>query len=349
MKLKLGTRRSDLARTQSQWVADQLTALGHDVDLVDIVTEGDVSRAPLASMGGTGVFAAALRRALLDGDVDLAVHSLKDLPVVPEPGLTVAAVPQRADPRDALIARDGLTLGELPTGSRIGTGSPRRAAQLEALGLGLQVHAIRGNVDTRIDFVRRGELDAVVLARAGLDRLGRHTEITETLDPVQMLPAPGQGALAVEVREDASEVRAAVEHLEDADARLAITAERGLLGTLEAGCSAPIGALAQVCEDVDGGLEISLRAFAGAVDGSFGLRRSVTGPADRAAHLGDELARMLLADGAGDHLDLHPPGGDAPGRERPPVGDGPHSSREADPVTTDISRHVPTSAVEREK
>lgn len=320
--LRLGTRRSTLARTQSQWVADKLAAFGHEVELVDIVTEGDTSRAPLASMGGTGVFAAALRQALLDGRVDLAVHSLKDLPVAPEPGLAVAAVPQRADARDALIARDGLTLAQLPAGSTVGTGSPRRAAQLEALGLGLQVHPIRGNVDTRIDFVRRGELDAVVLARAGLDRVGRTGEITETIQPVQMLPAPGQGALAVEVREDDAQMCDIAASIEHSDTRMSVTAERALLGALGAGCSAPIGALAELSEDVDGSLEISLRAFIGTVDGSFGLRRWVSGPAADAERLGADLAAILLTDGAAEHVDLEPSVPIPTGRERPPIGDG---------------------------
>jgi hydroxymethylbilane synthase len=195
-RLRLGTRRSALATTQSGWVADQLRALGHEVELVEITTFGDTSTQPLSAIGGTGVFAAAIRQALLAGEVDLAVHSLKDLPVAPEPGLTVAAVTRREDPRDALVARDGLTLGELPAGAVVGTGSPRRAAQIAALGLGLDVRAIRGNVDTRLRLVHDGKVDAVVLAAAGLARLGRLDEVTELIDPLQMLPAPGQGALA---------------------------------------------------------------------------------------------------------------------------------------------------------
>ncbi|CAA9400861.1 MAG: Porphobilinogen deaminase, partial [uncultured Quadrisphaera sp.] len=163
--LRLGTRRSALATTQSQLVAELLRRhTGRDVELVEVVTRGDVSTAPLSTIGGTGVFASALREALLAGEVDLAVHSYKDLPTAPAPGLVIAAVPPREDPRDALVARDGLTLGELPAGARIGTGSPRRAAQLLGLGLGLEVVPIRGNVDTRIRKVASGELDAVVLA-----------------------------------------------------------------------------------------------------------------------------------------------------------------------------------------
>ena len=295
--LRLGTRRSALATTQSDWVAEQLRALGHTVELVEIVTEGDVNSAPLATLGGTGVFAAAIRRALLSGEVDLAVHSLKDLPTAPEPGLVVAAVPGREDPRDALVARDGLSLGELPAGAVVGTGSPRRVAQLAALGLGLEFKDIRGNVDTRIGLVASGAVDAVVLARAGLARLGRLGDITETIDPLQMLPAPGQGALAVECRDDDTEVRAVLAALDDADARACVTAERAVLAALEAGCSAPVGALAEVVEGEDG-LELSLRAYAGSADGSIDLRRSLVGPVGAAARLGADLAAVLLEDGA---------------------------------------------------
>ena len=199
--IRLGTRASVLATTQSRWVGERLTAaLGREVELVEITTEGDRVAQPMAELGGTGVFVSALREALLDGRIDVAVHSLKDLPTQPAAGIALAAVPLREDPRDVVVARDGLTLGELPAGSRIGTGSPRRAAQLHALGLGLEIADIRGNVDTRIRKVREGVYDAVVIARAGLARLGRLDEATEVLDPLQMLPAPGQGALAVETR-----------------------------------------------------------------------------------------------------------------------------------------------------
>ena len=169
-------------------------------ELVLIRTEGDVNTGPLAQLGGTGVFVGALREALLRGEIDLAVHSLKDLPTAAPEGITLAAVPLREDPRDVVVARDGLTLGELPEGSRVGTGAPRRVAQLQALGLGIELVGVRGNVDTRMRKVADGELDAVVLARAGLARLGRVDEATEVLDPLQVLPAPGQGALAVECR-----------------------------------------------------------------------------------------------------------------------------------------------------
>lgn len=297
--LRLGTRRSALATTQSSWVADRLRAAGHDVELVEITTAGDVSGALLTAIGGTGVFAAEIRKALLDGRIDVAVHSLKDLPTAPEPGLVVAAVPEREDPRDALVARDGLTLGELPAGSVVGTGSPRRTAQLASLGLGLDIRPIRGNVGTRVGLVESGKLDAVVLARAGLARLGQLDLVTEVIDPIQVLPAPGQGALAVECREDRSDVLAAVRALDDPDTRARVRAERSLLATLEAGCTAPIGALAEVVDGEDG-VELSLRAFAGSEDGSIELRRSLVGPYDRPDELGARLAQILLEDGAAD-------------------------------------------------
>ena len=297
--IRLGTRRSHLAMTQSTWVAEQLRAHGHAVEIVEITTEGDVNRASLAQMGGTGVFAAAIRRALLDGEVDMAVHSLKDLPVAPEPGLVIAGIPVREDPRDALVARDGLTLGELPAGAVVGTGSPRRAAQLQALGLGFEIRDIRGNIDTRMGYVTSGELDGVILARAGLARVERTDAISETIDPLQMLPAPGQGALGLECRAGDARVIAALAELDDADTRAAVTAERAVLGALEAGCAAPVGALAEIVEEPDGSLEISLRAFVGAPDGSFELRRSDVGSYDNPAAVGEALARTLLDDGAG--------------------------------------------------
>jgi hydroxymethylbilane synthase len=296
--LRLGTRASELARTQSQAVADAITAAtGAPVELVPIVTEGDRSSAAIAQLGGTGVFVAALREALLAGEVDLAVHSYKDLPTAPEPGLTIAAVPRREDPRDALVARDGLTLGELPAGSRIGTGAPRRIAQLRALGLGLEVVPIRGNVDTRMGRVAPGDLDAVVLARAGLSRLGRLDAITETLDPLQVLPAPAQGALAVECRTSDARTRELLGRLEDGFARACVLAERSTLATLEAGCSAPVAAYAEVAEG-DRGPELFLRASVTAIDGSDAVRGSVTGPLPDAVALGRALATELLDRGA---------------------------------------------------
>jgi hydroxymethylbilane synthase len=299
LTIRLGTRRSALATAQAGMMADQLRELGHTVDMIEITTIGDTSTASLSSIGGTGVFAAAIRRALLAGDIDIAVHSLKDLPVAPEPGLVVAAIPPREDARDALVARDGLTLGELPAGSVVGTGSPRRTAQLAALGLGLQVTDIRGNVDTRVSLVHNGSCDAVLLARAGLSRLGLLDEATESLDPLQMLPAPGQGALAIECRADRPDLLEALSPLEDPDTRACVSAERALLAALEAGCTAPVGALAEVVEG-ENGTELFLRAFAGSPDASVQLRRSRVGALAEPERLGRELAAVLLAEGAAD-------------------------------------------------
>ena len=302
MTLRLGTRASELARTQSQTVADAITALtGTPVELVHIITDGDRSAEAIPQLGGTGVFVTAIRQALVEGSVDLAVHSYKDLPTAPAPGLILAAVPGREDPRDALVARDGLTLGELPPGSRIGTGAPRRVAQLRALGLGLEIVPIRGNVDTRLRRVAGsggpGDLDAGVRARAGLSRLGRLGVITETLDPLQVLPAPAQGALAVECRTSDARTRELVGRLENPAARACVVAERSTLATLEAGCSAPVAAYAEVAEG-DDGPELFLRASVTSIDGSDAVRGSATGPLSGAAALGRELAAELLDRGA---------------------------------------------------
>jgi hydroxymethylbilane synthase len=302
--LRLGTRASELARTQSGLVAELLSERsGRDVELVTVRTEGDVATAPLASLGGTGVFVSALRDALLAGEVDLAVHSLKDLPTAPADGIALAAVPPREDPRDVVVARDGLTLGELPPGSRVGTGSPRRVAQIEALGLGIELVGVRGNVDTRIGKVRSGELDAVVLARAGLARLGRLDEVTEVLDPIQVLPAPGQGALAIECRSSDEDLVALLETaLDDAHTRAAVTCERVVLAELEAGCAAPVGALAEVVEG-DDGEELWIRAVALSPDGGLAVRRSASGDARDPVAVGRALAAEMVADGAHDLLD----------------------------------------------
>lgn len=321
--LRLGTRRSLLARTQSEQVAAALRERsGRDVELVEVTTHGDVSDAPLSQIGGTGVFVSALREALLDGRIDLAVHSLKDLPTAAAAGLVVAAVPEREDPRDVLVARDGLTLGELGAGDRVGTGSPRRAAQLRALDLGLEVVDVRGNVDTRLRRVADGELDAVVLARAGLLRLARADEATEVLDPLRLLPAPGQGALALECRADDDATRRACATLDDEVSRGCVTAERAVLAALEAGCTAPVGVLADWAEG-DDGPELYLRAVVSAPDGSGELRRSVTGPAADAVPLGHRLAAMLLDDGAAHLAEVGPAAGPPrtePTSSEPPTG-----------------------------
>ncbi|HEX3707578.1 MAG TPA: hydroxymethylbilane synthase [Mycobacteriales bacterium] len=298
--LRLGTRRSALALAQSGLVAQELRVAGHVVELVELSTDGDRSAGAVVDLG-VGVFVNELRRALIAGEIDLAVHSLKDLPTAPEPAIALAAVPLRADPRDALVARDGATLTELPSGSRVGTGSPRRAAQLRALGYGFEIVAIRGNVDTRIAKVTSGDLDAVVVAAAGLDRLGRRDVATEILDPGQLLPAPGQGALAVECRiQDDSLAAELAATLDDATSRAAVAAERALLFRLEAGCTAPVGALADVATGDDGEDEIYLRAVVADIDGSRTVRLSTTGGLQEAEDVGNRLAAALLDAGAAD-------------------------------------------------
>jgi hydroxymethylbilane synthase len=297
--LRLGTRGSALATAQSTKVADAVRiTTGRDVELVPIVTAGDRSTAPVSALG-VGVFVSALRDALTGGEIDFAVHSYKDLPTPDHAGLHIAAVPAREDPRDALIARGGRTLAELPPGATVGTGALRRIAQLHALGMGLTVTPIRGNVDTRVQRVigPDADLDAVVLARAGLVRLGRADDITETLDPMLMLPAPAQGALAVECRSGDHDLVELLARLDDRPTRAAITAERAFLGVLEAGCRAPVAAYAEFA-DGDDGEEIYLRGAVISPDGSRDLRRSRTGTPADAAEIGKALAADLLDLGA---------------------------------------------------
>lgn len=303
--LRLGTRASLLATTQSQLVADAINAAtGMTVELVRITSEGDVLTGSLAQMGGTGVFATALRDALLRGECDLLVHSMKDLPTAPFPGIVVGAVPARAPQRDALCARDGLTLETLPVAARVGTGSPRRVAQLLARRPDLDVRDIRGNVDSRLRKVTDGELDAVVLAEAGLRRIGRDAAITELLD---WPTSAAQGALAVEVRDgDADgEIGRAVRAVNDADAELCALLERAVLRRLEAGCAAPVAIDAACVEDV-----VTLVADVHAPDGTRSVRaerriarEDAATHEGRAAVAGDVVAE-LLAGGAADFADL---------------------------------------------
>ena len=305
--LRLGTRRNKLAMAQSGQVADAVSQVtGRPVELVEITTYGDVSREHLAQIGGTGVFVAALREALARGEVDFAVHSLKDLPTAQPDELVVAAIPEREDPRDVIIARDALKLTDLPRGARIGTGSPRRMAQLNAYarahGMDIETVPIRGNVDTRIGYVTKGDLDAVVLAAAGLNRVGRSDEVTDFLSVDTVLPAPGQGALAIETTADNAELIAALAQLDDPFTRVAVTAERSLLAALEAGCSAPVGALADLLADGQTVKEMRLRGVVGTTDGSTLVQLSTTGPVpethEAATALGRELATEMLAQGA---------------------------------------------------
>lgn len=298
MKLRLGTRASVLARTQSGMVADALVASARnrgidlEVELVEITTRGDISRGSLVGLSEVGVFVASLREAVLAGDCELAVHSLKDVPTQPHPELEVAALPRREDVRDALCTT-GPGVRELPEGAAIGTGSPRRGAQMLALRPDLRIEPLRGNVDTRLGRVGV-DLDGVVLAAAGLARLGRLGDATELLDPVDMMPAPGQGALAVEIAHGAdAEWADIVRSLDDPGTRAAVVAERSLLGVLDAGCSAPIGAYATV---QDGQLSMSARVVD--VTGALALNESVRGPASEAASLGRSTGFTLLGRGA---------------------------------------------------
>jgi hydroxymethylbilane synthase len=292
---------------QSGLVAQAVSQVtGRPVELVEITTYGDTSREHLAQIGGTGVFVTALREALLLGEIDFAVHSLKDLPTGQPDELVLAAIPRREDPRDVLVARDGLRFEELPDGARVGTGSPRRMAQLNAYardhGMTIETVPIRGNVDTRIGYVRSGELDAVVLAAAGLGRLGRIEDVTDFLSVDTVLPAPGQGALAIECAADNADLVAVLGELDDPFTRAAVTAERSLLAALEAGCSAPVGALADLLADGQIVKEMRLRGVVGTTDGTTLVQLSTTGPVpethDQAMALGRELAAEMLAKGA---------------------------------------------------
>jgi hydroxymethylbilane synthase len=284
-----------MAIAQSRQVADMITArTGRQVEIVGVTTLGDVSRAQLTQIGGTGVFVSALREALLSGEVDLAVHSLKDLPTGPAAGVVLAAVPPRDDPRDALVARNGAKLADLPPGATIGTGSPRRAAQLLGLRGDLRCVPIRGNAGTRLGKVGEGELDGVVLAYAGLARIGYAHTVTQVFEPDEMLPAPGQGALAVECRDGEPELAALLQALTDQASLAAVTAERSLLEALEAGCSAPIGAYAAGTE------QLRMRAAVMSTDGSRVLRAHGGAPGADAWQLGRDLAAELLRSGASD-------------------------------------------------
>ena len=306
--LRLGTRKSPMAIAQSEQIARMITdRTGRAVELVGITTFGDVTQGELASIGGTGVFVSALRTSLLHGDVDLAVHSLKDLPAAPAPGLLLAAVPPRDDPRDVLAARGGAKLADLPAGAKIGTGSPRRAAQLRTLRPDLQPVPVRGNAGTRLGRITSGEVDAVLLAYAGLARLGRLDAVTQVFEPDEMLPAPGQGALAVECHADNTDLAALLARLDDPVSHLATDAERGVLAALQAGCSAPIGAYAappagSPTAAGEGLAQLRLSAVVVSADGTVAVRACATGPAAEAARLGQRVADELRRGGAEKHM-----------------------------------------------
>jgi hydroxymethylbilane synthase len=294
-RIRIGTRASPLARWQAQWVADQLTWLGHAVELVRITTRGDVDRqSPIGDIGTTGVFTKELQRALLDDRIDVAVHSLKDLPTEAVPGLTLAAVPMRESPHDVLVSRDGRSLADLLAGARIGTGSTRRQAQLLFLRPELEMISIRGNVETRLAKLSAGECDALVLAEAGLKRLGFADRITERLAPPRFFPAVGQGALGLETRQ-AAPAFTIVANLENPATRAAVLAERSLLRALQGGCLAPIAAFG----DTVSSSELDLAGIVLSADGSKRLAEVERGPWNEAKAIGEKLADRLLRQGAG--------------------------------------------------
>jgi len=292
--LRLGTRKSPMAMIQAGHVAELIRQrTGAGVELVGLTSFGDVTRVNLPDIGGTGVFVSALRESLLGGEIDLAVHSLKDLPTAALPGITLAAVPARDDPRDALIGRDGAKLADLPPGAAVGTGSPRRAAQLLLLRPDIRPVPIRGNAGTRLAKVTSGQVDAVVLAYSGLARIGELDRISQVFEPDEMLPAPGQGALAVECRTDDTDLAGLLALVDDPGSRAAVTAERTVLAGLQAGCSAPLGAYAA------GTGVMHLTAVVVAEDGGLAVRASQSGPPSRAEELGRDVAAELLRLGAG--------------------------------------------------
>lgn len=309
--IRVGTRGSALAMAQTRQISERLgKAAKAEIELIPITTQGDTSRASLATIGGTGVFAAALREALLADECDVVVHSLKDLPTAEHEGLRLGAVPKRADARDALCARDGLTLATLPSGARVGTGSPRRIAQLGAARPDVVAVDLRGNVDTRLGKVESGELDAVLLAAAGLGRLGRADAVTDLLPLADWPTAPGQGALAIEVRRATGDrsLEQALEAIDHGLTRATVLAERLVLAGLEAGCSAPIGATAFMEDEL-----LFLSATVYSADGARQLvsshaatpeSRSAADLADAARDVAERVVAELLGNGA---AELAPP------------------------------------------
>ncbi|AZA10117.1 hydroxymethylbilane synthase [Corynebacterium pseudopelargi] len=291
MSLKIGTRGSLLATTQSGHVRDALAEQGVEAELHIVTTHGDVNMAPVERIG-VGVFTQALREALEAGECDIAVHSFKDLPTEPDPRFHLV-VPKRADARDCLIARDGLRLEELPQGAKIGTGAPRRISQVMRLRPDVECVPLRGNIDTRMSKVRSGELDAVVLAYAGLERVGRGEEATEVFDPEIFVPAPAQGALAIECRVDDEQARRAIDAIADAWAQSAALAERVVLNRLEAGCTAPV---AVGSSNIDGQLRV--HAVVVSLDGTELLEAQAQGDIAQADAIGQDVAQSLLDAGA---------------------------------------------------
>jgi hydroxymethylbilane synthase len=293
MRIRIGSRGSALARWQAEHVRDRLAAQGHDASIAIITTTGDrVLDRRLENVGGKGAFLKEIEEAMLAGEIDLAVHSLKDVPTALPAGLILAAFLERADPRDAFLSRSGCPLRELPQGARVGTTSLRRQAQLRARRPDLTLVDLRGNVDTRLRRLRDGDFDAILLALAGLTRLGRAGEVTEVVAPEIILPAPGQGAIALECREDDADRRRAAAALDHAATRRCVSAERAFLAALGGGCNVPLGAYAQ-----EEGAALRLRGLVARVDGTEVVsgERSGTDPEEA----GRELAAELLGRGAG--------------------------------------------------
>jgi hydroxymethylbilane synthase len=295
----VGTRGSALSLWQARWVIGRLSSALPDrtVECVTVTTRGDQLEGPLSELGEVGLFTSALERALLDGRVDVAVHSLKDLPVSVPGALPVAAVPLRGDPADAIVSRDGTPLAALPAGAQVGTSSPRRECLVRSLRPDLRVSLVRGNVDSRVRQLDAGGFDAIVLAVAGLERLGLGHRISERLDPRAFPPAPGQGALAVQVAVGDPDLDAVVRGLDDPDARSTTSAERACLEALGGGCSRPVGVHARRV-----GEAVEVTAVAGARDGGRVLRAEASGPASNPEAAGRAAARALLEAGAAELL-----------------------------------------------
>jgi hydroxymethylbilane synthase len=300
-ELKIGTRGSQLALFQANWVKDRLVQAHPDlnVTLVKIKTTGDkIQDVPLARIGGKGVFVKEIEEALLQRRTDLAVHSIKDVPTEFPKGLHLSVVTKREDPRDVLISKDGKSLKDLPKGAKIGTSSLRRQAQLLHFRSDFELIPLRGNLDTRLKKLKTMNLDAVVVALAGVKRLGFEEKITEIIPPEISLPAIGQGALGIETRMADQEVERRIRFLSDRDSSIAVSAERAFLAKLEGGCQVPIAAFARIV-----GNTLQVDGLVGTIDGTKLIRRHVEGPVDKAQSLGVELAEILLAEGAKEILD----------------------------------------------
>jgi hydroxymethylbilane synthase len=299
--VRIGTRGSPLAVWQAEWIRSRLVALHpqYEAELTKIKTTGDkITDVPLAQVGGKGLFVKEIETALLEDRIDLAVHSMKDMPAEIPPGLCISAMPERENPLDVLISRNGKSFEDLPKGARLGSSSLRRAAQVRHVRPDVTVHPLRGNLDTRIRKLETEGLDAIVVAAAGVTRLGLKACITEYLPEEIMLPAIGQGALAIETREDDDSIRRLIAPLDHRETGLAVKSERAFLARLEGGCQVPIAARARIVGD-----ELELTGLVAEVDGSVVLRETITGPVEQHEKLGVELADRLLKKGGREILE----------------------------------------------